>query len=175
MVAAVALSGCVASKVPPPTAEVRPLDSFPSGPNAALARSDVLSTARARFGEEALAQALASPGYLVVKRFAGFVAPPPDAGPEWRAPTPSALLMRTNAGWSAATADGWRSLSAAASAELDGMLADPAFAREPAYTPACPDFGASLAVVKRPGARESIRNAQCSGRAASLVEAALTA
>src|SRR4051812_38478187 len=78
----------------------RPLDILPAGFDPVLVRRDVLATAAERFGSASLDEALAAPAHLIVKRFAGMAPPPPaGAGPDWRAPTPSALLIRRSTGW----------------------------------------------------------------------------
>jgi hypothetical protein len=155
---------------------VRPLDTLPAGFDRALVRQDLLATAAGRFGAAALNAALAAPAHLIVKRFAGMAPPPPPgSGADWRAPTPSAILMRQRAGWSVATPAGWRPVSASSAAELDAILAGPEFWSEPAYTPPCPDFGASLLLLKIPGRAETVRNSTCNSQASRLVEAALRA
>lgn len=160
----------------PPSSIGRPLDTLPAGFDAAIVRGDLIATARDRFGSAAVERALAAPAHLIVKRFAGLPPPPPPgAGPDWRAPTPSAVLIRDNDFWMVATATGWRSAHAEAAAELDALLADRRFWFEPAYTPPCPDAGASLVLLKVPGRAETIRNSTCTSLAERLVSAALRA
>jgi hypothetical protein len=85
------------------------------------------------------------------------------------------MLMRRPSGWVVATPSGWRPADAAAAAELDAIVSDEMFWNEPAYTPPCPDFGASLLLLKAPGRTETVRNSTCMSRAARTVEAALRA
>ncbi len=75
----------------------------------------------------------------------------------------------------AATRTGWRPANADAAAELDQIIADLGFWAEPAYTPPCPDFGASLLLLKASGEAETVRNSTCMSNASRLVEAALRA
>lgn len=173
---AVALAAC-APPVPaePPVRSGRGLEALQTGFDAALARRDLVDTARARFGAAAVERAPAAPAHLFAKSFAGMAPPPPGAGSNWRPPTPAALLIRENGRWVVATPDGWREARADAAAEIAALLADPRFWSEPAYTPACPDFGARLLLLKLPSRRETVRNAQCSSRAERIVSAALRA
>lgn len=172
------LAGCAAPQpaAAPDSALARPLDTLPGGFDPALVRSDLLATARERFGAAAVERAQAAPAHLFAKRFAGMAPPPPPgAGPDWRPPTPAALLIREGAGWLAATPDGWRPAKPEAAAEIDALLADPTFWSEPAYTPPCPDYGANLLLLKAPGRAETLRNSLCDSRSARLVLAALSA
>ena len=173
----VLLTGCTAA--PPRTEAVpasRPLEVLPTGVDSATVRSDLLATARDRFGEAALDRALGAPTHLIVKRFAGMAPPPPPgAGPDWRVPTPAALLIREGSNWLVATPEGWRSANAQAAAELDSLLGTPNLWSEPFYTPACPDYGASLLLLKVPGKAETLRNSQCTSLASRVVEDALRA
>ena len=164
---------------PDPATEVgtgRPLDTFPAEADLARVREDLLATAADRFGAAALDEARAAPAHLVVKRFAGMAPPPPPGmSADWR-PTPAAaLLVKRAEGWMVATASGWRRADATAASELDGLIADPGLWSEPAYTPPCPDFGASLLLLKAPGHAETVRNSTCMSRASRIVEAALRA
>lgn len=173
--AALGLAGCVQPQ--PPVMEPVPgrgLDTQPAGADLASVRADLLATARERYGAAAVERALAAPTHLIVKRFAGMVPPPPPgAGPGWRAPTPTAMLIRDANGWLAATPDGWRAARAEAAAEVEALLAGTGLWSEPPYTPPCPDFGSSNALVKVPRRAETVRAALCSGAAADLVQGAL--
>ena len=154
----------------------RPLDVDPGGDDLALVREDLIATASARYGQEALNQALAAEAYLIVKRFAGMAPPPPaGAGPDWVAPTPSALLMKRSGGWFVATGNGWRPAKQDASATVDGVVADPRFWGEPAFIPPCPDYGASLLLLKIAGRAETARKSSCTSVADKAVFAALQA
>ena len=173
------LAGCAAQPAPKalfiPTA-VRPLEVLPGEASLAMARTDLIATARARFGAAVVDRAMASPVHLMVKRFAGMAPPPPPgAGPDWRPPTPAALLVRDSSGWAVATTTGWRPANAEPAAEVDRLLADEGFWREPAFTPACPDYGAALLLLKVPRRAETVRNSQCTSRGDHLVSVALTA
>lgn len=177
-----ALSACAAPLAAPDgsgTAEAvsdRPLEVLPAEAGPALVRRDLLATAADRFGAAALAEARAAPTHLIVKRFAGMAPPPPPgAGMDWRPVPQAALLARRTAGWMVADDGGWRPADPGAAAELDRILVARAFWSEPAYTPPCPDFGASLVLLKAPGRPETVRNSTCMSRTADLVQAALRA
>ena len=155
----------------------RPLDVLPAGADLALVREDLIATAAQRFGEGALAQARAAPTYLIAKRFAGMAPPPPPgAGADWTAPTPTALLMKGMDGWLVADGrGGWRAANAEAAAEIDQVIADRAFWSEPAASQPCPDYGASLLLLKVPGRSETVRKSMCTSVADRAVLAALRA
>lgn len=179
MTGIVAAFGCAPAPDAVTTAEIargRPLDSLPSGADLALVRQDLLTTAADRFGRAALGWARRAPTHLIVKRFVGMAPPPPPgAGSDWRLTPAAALLVRRGGEWLVATGTGWRAAPAEIVAELDRAVADPAFWSEPSYTPPCPDFGASLLLLKVPGKTETVRNSTCMSRASRLVEAALRA
>lgn len=174
-----ALAGCETVPGPAPAklaSNARPLDTLPSGADLQLVRQDLLATAVNRFGSGLLAEARAAPTHLMVKRFVGMAPPPPPgASGSWRPVPAAALLARRAGGWSVATGTGWRPVNAELGAELDRAVADPAFWSEPAFTPPCPDFGASLALLKAPGRAETVRNSTCMSQASRLVEVALRA
>jgi len=174
-----ALAACAAPSAPPPPEPVtsaRPLDTLPAEAGIPRVRADLLATAGERYGSAALSRALAAPTHLIVKRFAGMAPPPPPgAGPDWRPPTPSAMLIKEGGQWLAATPDGWRPVAGKEAGQLDSIIAAARFWSEPAYTQACPDFGASNLLLKVPGRAETVRNAQCTSAAADLVQAALSA
>lgn len=158
------------------SASGRQLDTLPSGADLSLAGQDLITTASERFGSTALSQAQAAPTYLIAKRFVGMAPPPPQgAGPNWVPPTPTALLMRQPDGWMVATATGWRAAKADAAAELDRIFSNPQFWSESAYIPPCPDYGASVLLLKVPGRAETVRKSTCSSVAEKAVFAALGA
>jgi len=179
---AVILAGVAACAAPAPTADPvttaggRPLDTLPAEADLTRVRQDLLATAGERFGATAVTEARGASTHLVVKRFVGMAPPPPPgAGVDWR-PTPAAaLLVRRAEGWMVATATGWRRADQEAADELDRIIAEPAFWSEPAYTPPCPDFGASLLLLKVPARDETVRNSTCMSQASRIVEAALRA
>jgi hypothetical protein len=154
----------------------RPLDTLPAEADLELVRQDLIATASDRFGLEAVGDALANPNYLIAKRFAGMPPPPPlGAGPDWVAPTPTALLIKRQGRWMAATGNGWRPTKPDAAAELDQVLLDAGFWSEPAYVPPCPDYGASLLLLKMPGKIATVRKSTCTSVAEKAVFAALRA
>ena len=155
--------------------DIRPLDSISSNPPLATVRQDLIATARERFGSAAVERALKSPTFLFVKRFAGMVPPPPPgADLNWRPPTPSALLIKDEGQWLiAVSGGGWREAKAPVADELDLLLGEQRFWSEPSYIPPCPDFGASLVLLKVPTRREVVRTSTCSSRTATAVSSAL--
>ena len=170
------LSGCVAQSPAVAPSIEQPLRVMPAGLDAARVRADLIATARTKFGDAAVDRALADPTHLIAKRFAGMVPPPPPGTPaDWAPPTPTALLIRTEQGWMTATESGWRRANAEAAAEIDALLAQSRFWKEPDYTPACPDFGSSNLLLKVSRRSETLRIAQCTSAAASFVDAALRA
>ena len=155
---------------------VRPLDRDAGGDDLSVARQDLLATASARYGAKALNEALAAPAFVIAKRFAGLAPPPPPgAGPDWVPATPTALLIKRGQGWSTATATGWRDVGPAAAAALDHAIAEPRLWEEAAFIPPCPDYGASLLMLKIPGKAPSVRKSTCTSFADKVVSAALQA
>jgi hypothetical protein len=179
---AAAVSACTAvgsapeTVATPQTAAARPLDTLPTETSLTVVRQDLLVTAEERFGAALLDAARKGPTHLIVKRFVGMAPPPPPGADVNWIPTPAAaMLLRRAEGWMAATRTGWRPANADAAAELDQIIGDPGFWTEPAYTPPCPDFGASLLLLTAPGEAETVRNSTCMSNASRLVEAALRA
>jgi len=177
---AATLAACAASQPVMPVAveqpSRRPLEVLQPGFNPVEVRADLLATARDRYGRVAVESVLASPTYLIAKRFQGMAPPPPPgAGQDWRAPTPSALMIRNGGRWMVATETGWRDAKPEAAAEIDRRLAEARLWSEQPYTPPCPDYGANLLVLKVPGRPETVRQSLCSGAAADLAQAALNA
>jgi hypothetical protein len=153
-----------------------PLESLPAGTDLQLVRSDLIATASGRFGAQALNEALGAQTYLIAKRFVGMPPPPPPgAGADWAPPTPTALLLKRDGAWMVATPSGWRAAKPEVAAELEKVIAAPSFWSEPAYTPPCPDYGASLLLVKTRNRAETVRNSTCSSDADKVVLAALRA
>ena len=149
---------------------------LPPGFDLQSQRADVIATARQQFGNAAVERALHSSTYLIAKRFAGMLPPPPPGTPmDWRPPTPTALLIREATGWLVATPSGWRKANAEVGLEIDRLIADRGFWSEGIYTQACPDYGAQLLLLKVPNRSETFRNSQCISKASSVVEAALRA
>jgi hypothetical protein len=179
MAGVLSLAGCATASSPASSeraAGSRPLETLPGGADLKLVRQDLLATATDRFGSTLLAEARASPTHLIVKRFVGMAPPqPPGASGDWRVIPAAALLARRTGGWLVATGRGWRPANLEVGAELDRVVADPAFWSEPAYTPPCPDFGANLLLLEVQEKAETVRNSTCMRRAARLVEAALRA
>ena len=74
-----------------------------------------------------------------------------------------------------AAAGGWRPASGDASAEIDRVVSDPAFWSEPPLNLPCPDYGASLLLLKVPDRAETVRKSSCTSAADKAVLAALRA
>jgi hypothetical protein len=174
---ATCLSACVAA---PPPAEMdprrRPLDSLSGEVRLQEVEADLLVTARERFGQAALDRALAAPTHVIVKRFAGMVPPPPPGAPtNWMPPKPATLLLKENGRWLVASGEGWREAQAAPAGELDRILDNATFWDEAATVLPCPDFGASLLLVKVPQRPRVVRNHLCSSATSTLIGEALQA
>lgn len=151
----------------------RPLQSLPADTGLRGVRNDLLATAADRFGQERLAEALAAPTHLIAKRFAGML-PPPRPGEMTREYVPpAALMMKTAQGWMIATPDGWRPAKAEHAAGIDRVIADPNFWAEPATNLPCPDYGASLLMLKVPGKPNIVRKSSCTSVADKAVLAAI--
>lgn len=177
--ASLALAACTAAPAPTPDMTLpphRPLDSLPGDADLGLVRTDLVATAADRFGSAAVQEAFAAPTYLIAKRFIGMAPPPPPgADARWVAPTPTALMRKNANGWMIATEHGWRQAKIDAAAEIEQVIADPAFwGEEPANLP-CPDYGASLLLLKVPGKAETVRNSRCTSIGEIAVLAALRA
>ncbi len=156
------------------TAE-RPLQTLPAKVDLSVVRSDLVATAGERFGTGALNEALAAPSYLIAKRFAGMLPPPPPGETTREYVPPAALMMKRGRTWMIATEAGWRPATADAVTEIDRVIADGSFWREPATNLPCPDYGASLLVLRVPGHRETVRKSSCTSIADRAVLAALRA
>ena len=133
--------------------------------DAAKVRADLIATARQRFGDAATDRALAAPVHLLAKHYYGLAPPPivqPDGSYKYPDP-PMALLRREKDGlWYAATAAGWRLAKPDKAAEIEALLADPAWRAEPVWAqPSCTDAGGSLLLAKPPGGAETVRQGAC--------------
>lgn len=156
--------------------DAQPLAVLPADIDLEQVEEDLLVTARDRFGEAALRQALAAPSHVIVKRFPGMAPPPPaGAGPDWRPAHPVALLAKEKDRWFAATARGWREADAVATAVIENTLASEAFRVEPERIGPCPDYGASLLLAKVPGRPREIRSARCTSQTDKIAYEALRA
>ena len=168
--ATAALSACAPAPPAPVPAAVlaRPLDSIQPGFRPAEVRGDLEATARQRFGDALTDRALASDTYLFAKHFVG-LAPPPIVEPDGSyryPPPPMAMLIRENGQWLAATAAGFRAVSADKAAAIDALVRNAAFWSEPDYAePGCTDAGASLLMLKAPPRPVVVRRGAC-GRTA---------
>ena len=153
-----------------------PLDTLPANIELARIRHDLLATAADRYGQAALDEALSAPAHLIVKRFVGMAPPPPvGAAADWRPVPAAALLIRRESGWLIRDGSEWRPARADVAAEIDSILLAPEFWSKAAATPPCPDFGASLLMLKTGNKPETVRNSMCSSQASKIVEAALRA
>ena len=132
-------------------------------------RRDLEGSARARFGDALVDEALASPAFVLAKHYYG-LSPPPILQPDgsYRFPEPpTAMLIRRDGAWLAARAGGgFAPVDPAKAAALEAALGEPAFRSEPAYLePTCTDAGASLLWLKLPGRPTLFRKGACGGTA----------
>jgi hypothetical protein len=170
------LAGCTATVPVAVDDGRRPLETLPGEAGPADAEADLLATARERYGSAALERALAAPTHVIVKRFAGRAPPPPPgAAPDWRPPTPSAMLIKEDGRWLAATPDGWRGANPEATAEIEAAIAGREFWSEPATNLPCPDAGALLLLLEAPTRERTVRLSRCTSIAQQIVLAALRA
>jgi hypothetical protein len=160
------LAGCVAAD--PPAAE----RAIPAGPpperidygfDRAAIEYDLLTTARARFGEAAVRRALAAESYLLAKHYHGRMPPPPPPGTPWRAAEPlMAMLVKEGGRWLAAAPEGFRPARSEPAAAIDDVLAARAFWAEPEWgQPGCTHPGASIYMLKVPLRPEIVRRGVC--------------
>lgn len=170
------LAACTALEAVGVVSEAQPLETLPPGIELERIEQDLLATARDRFGENAVRQALAAPSHVIVKRFPGMPSPPPpNAGADWRPTIPTALLAKEGDRWFAATARGWREADAVATAVIEDTLTSETFRVEPERIGPCPDYGASLLLAKVPGRQREVRSAQCTSQTDKVVYEALRA
>lgn len=152
----------------------RPLQTLPAQADLREVRKDLLATAADRFGQDRLAEALAAPTHLIAKRFAGMLPPPPPGQSTPDYVPPAALMMKSAQGWMIAAPTGWRPAKADQAAEIDRLIADPALWAEPATNFPCPDYGASLLMLKIPGKATIVRKSGCPDVADKAVNAAIS-
>ena len=141
-----------------------PPQSIEAGFNRAEVESNLLASARARYGEALVRRAIAAPAFLFTQHYPGMLPPPPpDSGPDWRYPEPPvAMLFRENGQWLAATPAGVRPARPDKLSEIEAILTDPAFWAEPEYAqPGCTDAGASLLMLKMPDRPRITRRSAC--------------
>jgi hypothetical protein len=170
------MASCTALEAVGVVSEVQPLETLPAEVDVKQIEQDLLATARDRFGEAAVRQALAAPSHVIVKRFPGMAPPPPpNAGPDWRLPIPVALLAKEGDRWFAATTSGWREADAVATSVIEETLTSETFREEPERIEACPDYGASLLLAKVPGREREVRSALCTSQTDKVVYEALRA
>ena len=140
----------------------QPLQVLQAGVGLGEVRRDLIATAADRFGQAALEQAMSAPTHLIAKRFAGMLPPPPPGEETREYVPPAALLMKGPGGWASANATGWRPLRAEQAAEIERIIASSAFWSEAPTSLPCPDYGASLLMLKVPGKPETVRKSSCS-------------
>ena len=170
------LAACVALEAVGVVSQARPAGFRAAAIEIEQVEEDLLVTARDRFGETAVRQALAAPSHVIVKRFPGMPPPPPPgAGADWRPTNPVALLAKEGDRWFAATARGWREADAVATAVIEDTLTSEAFRVEPERIGPCPDYGASLLLAKVPGRQREVRSAHCTSQTDKIAYEALRA
>lgn len=134
------------------------------GFNKEAIRSEVEKDVGDVLGGEAVQLAKTASSSIMVTLHQGLPRPIQRANGSWTYEGPSAAVaIRTAQGWMAWRKEGHLPLSVAASEEIDRILADPEFRREPAYVePTCTDAGAQRLVLRHLG-RESVRQQSCGG------------
>jgi hypothetical protein len=125
------LAGCTTA-LPPTAGRVipsgPPLERVDYGFERAAVESDLLTTARAYFGEAAVRRALAAEVYLLAKYYHGRMPPPPPPGTPWSAPKPPmGMLVKEGGRWFAATPTEFRPAQLEAVAGIEAILANRSF------------------------------------------------
>lgn len=188
------LAGCTASVADPPTSSGRtagtaqpvatetqragtetqpsgedpgppPVDPPFAGYSAAAVRDSVERLVAWRFGEEALRLARSAPSSILVTHHQGLPRPVRQPDGSWGYEPPGVnAIVRGGAGWSGWSGRTPRAVAAARAAEIDRILADPAFWAEPDHVaPTCTDAGARRMVVRHRG-RTAVRQQGCGGQ-----------
>ncbi|MEA3016933.1 MAG: hypothetical protein QOI38_1655 [Sphingomonadales bacterium] len=160
-----AVGGCVpAVEAPPPAAETIAGRPAMPGFDAAAVRAAVEADAAARLGAEAVRLAAAASSSILVTHHQGLPRPVRNADGSWGYEPPGAnAMIRTGSAWSGWTGRDRRAVPPARAAEIERILADPAFWAEPDYVPpACTDAGARRLVVRHAG-RVTARQQGCGG------------
>ena len=118
-----------------------------------------------RLGADAVRRLAAAGSSIMVTHHEGLPRPPvrqPDGSWAFEGPGANAVV-RGERGWTGWAARETRPVLAARAAEIDGILADPAFWREPDHVaPTCTDAGARRLVVRHTG-RIAVRQQSCGG------------
>lgn len=160
------LAACVAPAPSEPPASP-PLNGsgaermLPGGPTAAQIREYVEGAVSDRFGQEAVRAANGAASSVMAASIRGRLG---TGGPAVN------VAIRRTEGWTGRLSGAQAPLTAAASREIDRILADRAFWAEPDRFPAydCPDAGAHLLVVRHRGrvkiTRQSCEPANLAGR-----------
>ena len=128
-------------------------------------RREVICHVGLRLGPAAAEQALAAGSALMATYHHGLPKPlqRPDGSWGWEGPMANALIL-AGGGWKGWKAGAAKPLAPAPAAEVERILADPAFWREEAYVrPTCTDAGARRLVVRH-GSRRTVRQQSCGGR-----------
>ena len=160
------LAACVAPVPPEPLASAPPDDPggervLPGGPTAAQIRDYVEGAVGDRFGQDKVRAANSAASSVMAASIRGRFG---TGGPAVN------VAIRGAQGWTGRLSGTQAPLGAAASREIDRILADRAFWAEPDRFPAydCPDAGAHLLVVRHRGrvkiTRQSCEPANLVGR-----------
>ncbi|MGX7895552.1 hypothetical protein [Tsuneonella sp. HG222] len=142
------------------------------GYDLARVETDVVSSARERFGATLVDEAMRAPAWLATKRYFGMLPPPPPDNPTWRPTPPMALMMRRDGQWLVAENGGWRQARTEQAAEIDAILASRTFLEEPGHVPPCPDYGSINLVIKVPARAKIVRQHACTSHTDRLAQAA---
>jgi hypothetical protein len=141
-----------------------PVDPPYSGFNPTAIRDSVARLVAWRLGDEALRLAQSAPSAIMTTHHQGLPRPVQNPDGSWGYDPPGAnALVRAPAGWTGWAGSERRPVSAAKAAEIDRILADPAFwAEADNVPPTCTDAGARRLVVRH-GGRTAVRQQSCGG------------
>ncbi len=139
------------------------LDPPTAGFNPDQVREIVERIVALRLGEEPLRLARSSPTSILVTHHQGMPRPVQLPDGSWSYEAPGANAMVRSTGWQGWSGRSRVAVSAAKAAEIDRLLADPAFRAEPDYVPpTCTDAGARRMVIRHAG-RVAVREQSCGG------------
>lgn len=158
------VGGCVSAAEPPPSPETVAGRPAMPGFDATSVRAAVEADTAARLGAEAARLAAAARTSILVTHHQGLPRPVQNADGSWGYEPPGAnAMIRTAAGWAGWAGRERRAVSPAKAAEIERILADPAFWAEQAYVPpTCTDAGARRLVLRHAG-RVTVRQQGCGG------------
>jgi len=162
-----------ASRNPPPAERVEPagtrrapppLEPGIAGFSADHVREWTARHVEYRLGPEALRLASSAATSVMVTHHQGLPRPVQNPDGSWGYEPPGAnAMVRGPAGWTGWAGEESRAVAPARAAEIDRILADPAFWAEPDFVPpTCTDAGARRLIVRHRG-RTAARQQGCGG------------